>query len=79
MGWDDFCSQILTRFARDEHKLLVRRLFKIHQTGPVDECIDWFIALVDQLKAYAKHPDPLYYTQRFIDGLKDEIKAVILV
>jgi hypothetical protein len=34
---------------------------------------------VDDLKAYAKHHDPLYYTQRFIDGLRDEIKAVLLV
>ena len=25
------------------------------------------------------HPNPLYYTQRFIDGLHDEIKAVLLV
>jgi len=45
----------------------------------VSEYIEQFVALVDQLKAYAKHPDPLYYTQRFIDGLKDEIKVVILV
>ena len=41
--------------------------------------IDQFVALVDDLKAYAKHPDPLYYTQRLIDGLRDDIKAVILV
>jgi hypothetical protein len=45
----------------------------------VDEYIEEFIALVNQLKAYAKHPDPLYYTQRFIDGLCDDIKAVVLV
>jgi hypothetical protein len=67
------------RFARDEHELLLRHLFQIWQTGPVNEYIDQFVALVDDLKAYAKHPDPLYYTQRFIVGLKDEIKVVILV
>ncbi|CAD6211893.1 unnamed protein product [Miscanthus lutarioriparius] len=77
--WPDFCAQLLTRFARDEHELLIRRLFQIRQSGPVSEYIDDFVALVDQLKAYAKHPDPLYYTQRFVDGLRDEIKAVILV
>jgi hypothetical protein len=69
----------LLRFARDEHELLLRRLFQIRQTGPVNEYIEQFVSLVDDLKAYAKHPDPLYYTQRFIDGLRDEIKAVILV
>jgi len=77
--WSDFYSQLLVRFARDEHKLLLRRLFQIWQTGLVNEYIDQFVALVDGLKAYAKHPDPLYYTQRFIDGLCDDIKVVILV
>jgi hypothetical protein len=79
LAWSDFCLQLLLRFARDEHELLLRRLFQIRQTGPVNEYIDQFVALVDDLKAGAKHPDPLYYTQRFIDGLHDDIKAVILV
>lgn len=35
--------------------------------------------MVDQLKAYVKHPDPFFYTQRFIDGLQDDIKAVVLI
>lgn len=77
--WEEFCAQLLSRFARDEHEMLLRRLFQIRQTGSVNEYIYAFLALVDQLKAYAKHPDPLYYTQRFIDGLRDEIKAVVLV
>lgn len=77
--WSDFCSQLLSRFARDEHELLLHRLFQICQTRPVSEYIDLFVALVDDLKSYAKHPDPLYYTQRFIDGLRDEIKVVLLV
>ncbi|CAD6268438.1 unnamed protein product [Miscanthus lutarioriparius] len=78
-GWDEFCAQLLSRFARDEHELLLCRLFQIRQTSPVSEYIEKFIGLVDELKAYAKHPDPLYYVQRFIDGLRDEIKAVLMV
>ena len=79
ISWSDFCSQLLLRFARDEHELLLRRLFQIRQTGPVNEYINQFVALVDDLKAYTKHPDPLYYTQCFLDGLRDEIKDVLLV
>jgi hypothetical protein len=67
------------RGLTDEHELLLRRLFQIRQIGPVNEYIDQFVALIDDLKAYAKHPDSLYYTQRFIDGLRDEIKAVLFV
>ena len=79
ISWSEFCSQLLLRFARDEHELLLRRLFQIRQTSPVNEYIKKFVSLVDDLKAYAKHPDPLYYTQRFIEGLRDDIKSVLLV
>jgi hypothetical protein len=27
LTWSDFCSQLLLRFARDEHELLLRCLF----------------------------------------------------
>ena len=60
--WSEFCSQLLLRFARDEHEPLLRRLFQIRQTGPVTEYINQFVALVDDLKSYTQHPDPLYYT-----------------
>ena len=77
--WDVFCAQLLSRFGRDEHELLLRRLFRIRQNGSVADYIEQFVSLVDELKAYAKHPDPLYYVQRFIDGLCDDIKVVLLV
>jgi hypothetical protein len=41
--------------------------------------VDQFCELVDQLKAYSKDTNLLYYTTSFIDGLKDDIKSVILV
>src|SRR6185437_5464689 len=38
-----------------------------------------FSTLVDQLDAYSSPQDPLYFTLRFIDGLRDDIKSVVLV
>lgn len=38
-----------------------------------------FIELVDQLKAYSQSTDPMFYTMRFIDGLRADIKAIVLV
>ncbi|CAD6253058.1 unnamed protein product [Miscanthus lutarioriparius] len=77
--WDMFCAQLLSRFGRDEHELLLCRMFRIRQNGSVADYIEQFVSLVDELKAYAKHPNPLYYVQRFIDGLRDDIKAILLV
>jgi len=48
------------------------------QTGGVADYVECFTGLVDQLAAYESHPDPLHYTMRFIDGLRD-VKATVLI
>jgi hypothetical protein len=45
----------------------------------MQEYIDRYCELVEQLQSYNRYTDPLYFTTRFIDGLKDYIKLVILV
>jgi hypothetical protein len=69
------------RFGRDQHDSLIRQLFHIKQFGSVQEYIDKFRELVDQLSAYepSHYADSRYYTTHFVDGLKPEIKSVILV
>jgi hypothetical protein len=59
--------------------VLIRQLFHIKQTTSVHDYIDRFTELVDQLVAYDHSSDHRYYTTHFVDGLKDEIKSVILV
>jgi len=60
-----------------EHELLLRQLFQIRQTNFVQEYIDQFIAIVDDLSTYGGTTDPLYYAMRFIDGLKDYIRDAV--
>jgi hypothetical protein len=67
------------RFGRDQHEVLIRQLFHIKQIGYVAEYVEQFAQLVDQLSAYTSSTDPLYYTLQFIDGLRDDIKPIILV
>lgn len=45
----------------------------------MSEYIEEYYALVDQLAAYFSSNDPLYYVLRFVDGLRDDIKSVVLV
>jgi hypothetical protein len=73
------CSWVHGRFAEDEHEILIRQLYKIKQSRLVQEYIDKFVELLDQLKAYSNSIDPLYYTKKVVDGLKDEIKQSIIV
>lgn len=58
---------------------MIRKLFHIKQTSTVQDYVDRFSELVDLLVAYEHNIDPLYYTMRFIDDLRDDIKSVILV
>lgn len=77
--WYEFCSMVLDRFGRDQHELLVRQLFHIKQTTTVLEYIDRFAVLVDQLAAYEDNVDPLHYTMKFVDGLRDDVRSAVLL
>jgi hypothetical protein len=79
MSWGEFGSMILERFGKDQHQWLLRQLFHIRQTSSVTAYVDEFFQLVDKLNAYQVQSDPLYYTMKFVDGLRDDIKAVVML
>jgi RNase H-fold protein (predicted Holliday junction resolvase) len=70
---------LLDRFGKEHHELLICQLFHIKQLNGVAEYLEKFSELVDQLTAYETTTDPLYYTMRFVDGLKEELRAGVLV
>jgi hypothetical protein len=45
-------------------------LFRIQQTSLVSEYVEQIMTLVDNLVAYGRHTDPLYFVQLFMDGLR---------
>jgi len=79
MEWQDFCSLLLDRFGRDEHDVLIRQLLHIRQTSTVAEYITQFAELIDQLAAYESPIDPRHYTMKFIDGLRADIRSIVLL
>jgi hypothetical protein len=48
-------------------------------TSSIQEYVDQFVDLIEQLLPYTPNPYNLSYTTRFIDGLRDDIRAIILV
>lgn len=79
ISWESFCSLIEERFSRDQHELLLRQMNKIRQTSTVSDYVDRFTDLVEQLAAYTPHQDLVALTTRFIDGLRDDIRRVVMV
>jgi hypothetical protein len=59
--------------------LFIRQLFRIRQHGTVTEYVDQFSSLVDKLVSYGRPVDPLYFVQRFVDGLRSDIRAAIIL
>ena len=79
IGWQDFCALVRERFYHDQHELLIHQLFHIKQTASVQEYVDQFVDLIEQLSAYTPNPNTLSYTACFIDGLHDDIRSIVLV
>jgi hypothetical protein len=51
-GWADFVAAVMARFGRNQHQILVRRLFHISQTSAVEDYVRRFAQLVDQIAVY---------------------------
>jgi hypothetical protein len=66
-------------FGRDHQDSLICQLFHIKQTSTLQEYIDRFTELIDQLVAYENFTAHIYYTTRFVDGLETDIRTVILI
>ncbi|XP_066359557.1 uncharacterized protein [Miscanthus floridulus] len=79
MKWDAFVLAVSNRFYKDEHNHLLRHFFHVKQTATVSEYIEQFSEIIRQLLAYDPTIAQFVITNRFVDGLKKEIRAVIMV
>jgi hypothetical protein len=77
--WSEFVAAVMTRFGRNQHQILVRRLFHISQTSTVSDYVQHFAQLMDQISAYESRPDPMHYTTRFLDGLKPAVRVLVAI
>lgn len=76
-SWKEFTAAVQARFTRNQHQLLVRKLFHICQTSTVTDYVQRFAQLMDQISAYEHRPDPIHYLTRFLDGLKPGVRVLV--
>lgn len=48
VGWPDFCAALQGHFGRNQHETL-RKLFRIAQTDIVEDYVERYVELHDQL------------------------------
>jgi hypothetical protein len=65
-------------FGHNQHEALIHQLFHIRQVGTT-QYVDHFSSLVDQLAAYEVELNPMSYATRFVDGLRDDIKSIVMI
>lgn len=75
--WEDFCRLLQCRFGRNQHQALVRKFHSISQTGSVEEYVEQFAELCDQLSAYEAVPESVHYVTKFIDGLSSSVRVMV--
>lgn len=77
--WESFSTLLCTRFGRDRHQLLIRQFYTIKQTTSVSDYIEQFQLIINHLASYSDAIHPYYYLTRFVEGLRADIRAVVLV
>lgn len=76
-SWSEFCNLLMSPFGRNKHQNLLRQLFSIRQTSTVEEYVERFSELFDQLTAYEDHPNTVHYVTRFMEGLTPPVRILV--
>lgn len=77
--WDSFTALLCTRFGRDRHQTLIRQFYTVRQTSTVAHYIEQFELIINHLSSYSDTIHPFYFLTRFVEGLRKDIRAVVLV
>ena len=77
--WESFSALLTTRYGRDRHQLLIRQFYTIKKTSTVADFIERFELVINHLSSYSDSIHPFYFLTRFVEGLRPDIRAVVMV
>lgn len=77
--WREFCLAVCARFEHDHHNHLIRQFFHIKQTTIVTEYVELFDTLMHQILAHDPTFSMTTIVNRFVDGLRADIKAIVFI
>jgi hypothetical protein len=77
--WAEFIQAVQARFMRNQYQVLLCRLYHISQTSTVEEYVQQFSDLMDQISAYEAHPNQLNYLTCFLDGLRPGMHVLVAI
>jgi hypothetical protein len=78
-NWQEFCTLLNENFGKNQYKVLIMKLRKLKQVGTVLEYVECFNNLMHQMLAHNSTIDQEIFTTAFIDGLKEEIRSIVII
>jgi hypothetical protein len=69
----------MAKFDGDQYQLLLNQFEQLHQIGFVQEYQEEFGKLAHGLLLYNNSYDETYFVTRFVAGLRDDIRRVIVL
>ena len=78
-SWDVLCKHVVDRFDRDQFTHFIRMFLHAKQTGSIVDYITHFDDLMHQLLAQDNLVNPVLLTGKFVDGLREDIRAVVML
>ncbi|WVZ71633.1 hypothetical protein U9M48_020200 [Paspalum notatum var. saurae] len=77
--WAALCIAVETKFGRDLYNTSMRELLGIRQTQDVQEYHSRFEEAMHKVLVHNKSYDDVFFVNRFLDGLRPEIRAALLL
>jgi hypothetical protein len=78
-GCDRLYSMLFEKFGREHYQNLLRQFNNLKQQGTVLEYMSQFEDLMHQILAHNPAIDTLFFTTQFLEGLKSDIKAGVIL
>jgi hypothetical protein len=77
--WLTLCKLVMGRFDKDQYPLILKQFEATDQTASVQEYIADFEQAAHNLLLYNPNYDETYFVTRFLAGLKEDIRAGIVL
>lgn len=75
--WEKLCELVTEKFDKHQYQQLLKKFEALELKGSVEECQNEFERLAHGIMLYNNGYDDVYFVNRFVTGLKEEIRVVI--
>jgi hypothetical protein len=78
-SWEELYMAVLAHFDKDQYPIYMKQLESLRQTYSVADYLARFEQLAHSILLYNPSCDDVYFVTRFLGGLKEEIRAPIIL